>query len=473
MNTLSATETVGSNGTHAGGFSPSQNYLSPFTDDRSFREQIERILQSEELRGSDVLRRLLTFLAEKTISGEADELKEYTVAIDGLGKPPSYDPRHTSAVRIQAGRLRQKLIDYYRAEGSNDALVVTLPKGHFRLTSRQRLRAVDAEQPLSHPGPMHAAPRIPEDAAHREKNSHEKRSKWMRYGPFLWIALISIGLNIYLWARHPWGAKAADATAAAELSPGIKDLWGTFIDSKRPLMLVLEDPLFVEFKTGPGVYYRDKSLNSWNDVPSSPAVVKLRAALNNPSMQPSNYYTAFGEAHAAFLIGRLFGARNQNYFSLVRATQVSPAQMAANNIVSVGIPSTMFNNQLQEMPIQSQFSFELDGIRNLHPRQGEQTLYADQFKTAPDEEGVTYALVSHFPGPLRNTDVESFVGNRSAGYVAAVQAFVDPDFAREVATRLKQESGGKLPRYFQVLLRVSFHNSVPTDTTCVLVRELR
>ena len=151
---------------------------------------------------------------------------------------------------------------------------------------------------------------------------------------------------------------------------------------------------------------------------------------------------------------------------------MSAAQIAENNILSVGIPRSVFNAQLQSMPVQSELLFDPDGIRNVHPRTGELSLYSDQFSTAPTEEGVAYALVSHFPGPLHNTDVESFVGNRAAGYVAAVQAFIDPDFARDVVAKLRQENGGTVPRYYQVLLKVTFTNSVPTETTCVVVRKL-
>src|SRR5512142_1700580 len=97
------------------------------------QEEVERILHSETFRNSDVLRRLLRFLADKTISGEADQLKEYTIGIDALGKPSSYDPRQDSVVRIQVGRLRQKLAEYYRTEGKDDPVLVDLPKGRFRL----------------------------------------------------------------------------------------------------------------------------------------------------------------------------------------------------------------------------------------------------------------------------------------------------------------------------------------------------
>src|SRR5271168_4935560 len=112
-------------------------------EDKVLQSQVERILRSDEFRSSQVLRRLLKFLAEKSALGEADQLKEYAVAIDGLGKPHSYDPRHNSAVRIQVGRLRQKLAEYYRTEGKDDEFVVDLTRGRFKLSCEPRCAIIE------------------------------------------------------------------------------------------------------------------------------------------------------------------------------------------------------------------------------------------------------------------------------------------------------------------------------------------
>src|SRR5580693_4727023 len=123
----------------------------------SIQQQIERIVHSEQFRSSEVLRRLLTFLSEKAIAGEADNLKEYVVAIDGLGKSSTYDPQHNSAVRIQMGRLRQRLAEYYRSEGKNDPMIVDLPKGRFRLTFEPR----SSIPTLSQEGSSSSTPLVP------------------------------------------------------------------------------------------------------------------------------------------------------------------------------------------------------------------------------------------------------------------------------------------------------------------------
>src|ERR1700748_1248606 len=89
------------------------------------REQVERIAQSETFRHSEALQRLLRYLGEKAASGEAGQLKEYTIGVEGLGRPVSYDPAHDAAVRVQVGRLRLKLAEYYSGEGKEDGVLLT------------------------------------------------------------------------------------------------------------------------------------------------------------------------------------------------------------------------------------------------------------------------------------------------------------------------------------------------------------
>ncbi len=100
--------------------------------------QVQRIVQSKAFRTSEVHRNLLQYLAGKSLSGTADSLKEYTVGLDVFAKPASYDPRQESVVRMHVARLRQKLAEYYRTEGVDDAVIVDVPKGGFKVTFEQR-----------------------------------------------------------------------------------------------------------------------------------------------------------------------------------------------------------------------------------------------------------------------------------------------------------------------------------------------
>ena len=434
-------------------------------EDKALQSQVDRILRSDEFRSSQVLRRLLKFLAEKSVLGEADQLKEYAVAIDGLGKPHSYDPRHNSAVRIQVGRLRQKLAEYYRTEGKQDEFVIDLPRGRFKLTCEPRCGIVEpvpaAPAPMPPSSPVDLPPKID------PRTTFDAHSRSV----LIWFCIaVAAAIGAYCWGR--WSPMTRAALPTAGWSGQLQELWGPYVDSRQPLILAIEDPLFVELKSEPGVYFRDRSLNRWKDVVGSPAVAALEGSLKAAHIQPSRYYTAYGEVDVAFLLGRLLGLRERN-FSILKTSQLSWQQLADNNVLFVGVQNLFFDEQLHGMPVDPQFVPTETGIRNVHPKAGEPAEFTDQYSTAPDEEGTAYALVTHLPGPLRSNDVESFTSSRSAGYVAAVQWFTDPNLARLLVAKLKAASDGRMPRYYQVLLRVKFRDDVPTETTYVLSRELR
>jgi TolB-like protein len=95
------------------------------------RAQIERILCSQTLSGSDQLKRLLRLVVERTLNGQPELLKEYNLGLDVFQRPPDYDPKVDPIVRVQAGRLRSKLIEYYASEGAHDSLVIRIPKGAY------------------------------------------------------------------------------------------------------------------------------------------------------------------------------------------------------------------------------------------------------------------------------------------------------------------------------------------------------
>src|SRR5215467_278168 len=121
------------------------------------REQVDRLVQSKTFQNSEVHRRLLQYLAERTLTGDADRLKEYTVGLEAFGKPPTYDPKHDSIVRLQMGRLRQKLAVYYQSEANGDPILVTLPKGAFKLAFEPQQGPPAVEAPPSEP----SIPRTP------------------------------------------------------------------------------------------------------------------------------------------------------------------------------------------------------------------------------------------------------------------------------------------------------------------------
>src|SRR5215831_3885341 len=101
-------------------------------------QQIERLTKSHSLHSSESLCRLLRYLAEHSLDHPGVAPKEYQIATEVLGRPAGFDPQSDSTVRVQAGRLRVKLGEYYAQEGIDDPVVVELPKGSYALTFHLR-----------------------------------------------------------------------------------------------------------------------------------------------------------------------------------------------------------------------------------------------------------------------------------------------------------------------------------------------
>ena len=94
-------------------------------------EQLERIFRDPHFTESAILKKFLSFIVQETIHGRSNCLKEYTIAINVLEKPLSFNPQENGIVRIHAGRLRRALLQYYNEMGNEDEVVITIPKGKY------------------------------------------------------------------------------------------------------------------------------------------------------------------------------------------------------------------------------------------------------------------------------------------------------------------------------------------------------
>lgn len=409
------------------------------------RAQIERILQSETFHSSAVLRRLLRFLADKALSGEADQLNEYSIGVDALGKPPNYDPRQDAIVRLHIGRIRQKLGDYYRNEGREDPLILELPKGRFKL--KWDVRPTPAAEPAK------TAPQNPAGYQHRKSV--------LVWAGILLLLLVWGTSSTVLWWRARQNQRASNVWSAE-----LEQLWQPFMASKRPLVIAIADPLIVGFQ-GTDVYLRKISVRRPEDAVHSPEVTALRKVLGEPAIQTTFNFTPSGEVMSSFLLGRLLGTRKQD-ISLARGSQVLLRGLAANDVILIG-PEIMFEQKLSGVQIQPELTPAPGGIRNLRPRTGEPAFYADSTPGAAPDDGEVYALVSRAPGPLGGTNFESFTSSRTWGRQGAIQAFTDPALAKTFYERIKTGSGA-VPQYFQIVLKVKFRDGVPVNISYVTHR---
>jgi adenylate cyclase len=99
--------------------------------DQDVRAELDRILATKGFSSAGRLTKLLRYVVEKTLAGETDQLKEYAVGVEVFERDSSYDPRLDSIVRVEAGRLRSRLDEYYNGEGAGSPIRITLPRGGY------------------------------------------------------------------------------------------------------------------------------------------------------------------------------------------------------------------------------------------------------------------------------------------------------------------------------------------------------
>lgn len=97
-------------------------------------KSLERVLRSDEFASSPNLRKFLSYVVEQTLIGNDADLKAYSIAIDAFGRSEDFDSQIDPVVRVQAGRLRKNLMEYYSGSGATDPIRIEVPRGSYQPT---------------------------------------------------------------------------------------------------------------------------------------------------------------------------------------------------------------------------------------------------------------------------------------------------------------------------------------------------
>ena len=100
---------------------------------------LERLLDSDTFRRSQRHRRFLAHVVGAGLAGRHDRLKEIIIGLEVFGRVlPGYDPREDPIVRVEAGRIRDKLERFYDGEGAAESYRIAIPVGGYlpRFTRR-------------------------------------------------------------------------------------------------------------------------------------------------------------------------------------------------------------------------------------------------------------------------------------------------------------------------------------------------
>lgn len=103
---------------------------------QAIRTQLLAMEVSPVFSNAERMLRFLRYVVEEVIAGRGSRLNQMAIGIEVFDRDESFDPAVDSVVRVEARRFREKLREYYAAEGKHDAVRFELPKGTYELSIR-------------------------------------------------------------------------------------------------------------------------------------------------------------------------------------------------------------------------------------------------------------------------------------------------------------------------------------------------
>jgi Malectin domain len=105
--------------------------MQPTTGLQPEKLELDSLLASGIFNRAPNLALVLKYICSKYFEGGADQIKEYNIAVEALGRGPDFDQRGDSIVRVEAHRLRKRLREYYEGEGAGHAVQIEIPPGQY------------------------------------------------------------------------------------------------------------------------------------------------------------------------------------------------------------------------------------------------------------------------------------------------------------------------------------------------------
>src|SRR5712664_29766 len=414
----------------------------PVTDRTQFLGQIEKLVASHTLHGSESLRKLLRYLANHSLDHPGTSPKEYQIATEVFGRQKDFDPHVDSMVRVQAGRLRTKLAEYYGSEGADDSILVEMPKGNYLLTFHQRSPGAARDQA----GSTH-------DTSDALPDRGQPSRKWFAAIIVLSVflaAVVAVATDRFLTRKT---AEARLTSDSSDAPLALHVFWKRFLTGPQEPWVIFSNAAFVG-RPYIGMRYYNRAKDS------GAAIL--------------DHYTGVGEVLAVHALDNVFGKLHQQ-IRVKRGSLFSLDDAKNNDLIFIGSPSE--NLTLLELPNTQEFAFKqiTSGPRmgtmeiiNFHPESGE----PKEFFPSPPDETLTedYSIIALKRGLNPAHSVLILAGATTIGTQAAVEYVCQQNSLEELLLRLSVSNSGEL-KPFEAVLRVKVARGVPVGTELVALRK--
>jgi hypothetical protein len=407
---------------------------------------VQRIVSSRPFARAPRLREFLLFVTNRALTARLSEINELEIGRTALGRRAAFNPQEDNIVRVQARHLRAKLDEYFRTEGRDEPLIVTLPKGTY--------------VPSFEPCPSQPSASL-SDVRQAQPSSWSFGRKHL-----LGLVLIAaqVGLGLTIWKITLYRSDRSRNVVSLSRNPLLSRVLGTgdsikvvvgdvglaFLEHSLARILSLEE------------YLRD-------DYPhyllSSVSNKGLQATLESASARP---YTSYSDVNAVTMLMQ-FGQQYQTKFFVRHPRQLNIRDFETSSFILLGGPIS--NPWYQLLEPRLNFVFEANikegkvWIRNKAPRPGEEQTYLPVVRPNAEE---TFAVIGVLPNLSCSGQLLLLAGVRMEGVEAATNMILHDELPSDLLRIVRQARGQD--DSIEILLSTRTVAGLPQDTKIVAYR---
>jgi len=391
---------------------------------------------------------MFIYVCDRVLDHEVDEIHEQEVGRRVFGRPADYDTSADNTVRVHASMLRKRVNQYFANEGLSEPVVIEIPRGNYAPVFHER--AVKLAQPEPLPQPVEAAP-------------PEPRRDWRFWLPAA-LAALFVAVSAFVQLHHQQRSRPL----ASE--PTVRQFWSQVFQPSRTTDLVLGDATLALFEEQTGrqvalAEYFDRSYLNMADTWTTGTQVDP----DRGKMLLLKRQTNYGEVA---LLGQITDtAHAEQSDTKVRfAREYSFRDIKSDNAVLLG--NLASNPWVEPFQNRQTLRWKYDATRGAY-YPVDNAADQEKYHTAPQtgQPAAGYSTVSLFPNMGGTGNVLIISGTGGTAMSGALGFLSDEHAMSQLRAQLNIAPNAPFP-YFEALLCIGSRNSLPRDSSVLIVRRL-
>jgi hypothetical protein len=377
------------------------------SSDRSLLlQELSAILASPPFSNSKRYPAFLRYVVEKSLNGQAEQLKERTIGTEVFGRHPDYDTNADPVVRVSAGEVRKRIAQYYHSAAGESQLLIELPIGSYTPEFKKRITrskstpeqsaellsaATDDAEPPSD------SDTIPDVELSFAELSTKSSKKFRR---LYWALCLALLLTLAGWSAYFYYHGSSQSQ--------LEQLWRPLVRAQEPVLIVI----------GCG--------KPWLVSPESP-----ETSLSDHMIGPY-HHVSVSDAVAVSRLANVLQGHHRTYL-VKEASATSLADLRERTVILVGALNNIWTLRLTS-PLRFQFvpgtKARIEDIKN--PKD---SVWSVDYSQPYPSVSVDYGIIARYRDTYTNGNVLVVAGIGPYGTEAASEFVSSPQYADQI-TRL-------------------------------------